>query len=119
MSLVFAIDELTVALTGLAIILTIALSAKASNPDTPFSKIINQAEVSKTRSKNESAVYRSRLAYNGLKTHYDGLKTLHEIFSKTVAAHPNDRCLGEPLLFITTHSSFSWAGSRELYPLFV
>jgi hypothetical protein len=50
MSLV-SFDEASLALMGLTLVLGVALGFKNTSPDTPYSRLMNQADVSKTRNK--------------------------------------------------------------------
>lgn len=95
--MVLAVDELTLGLLVLAVVLTFAIGIRStrSTPDAPPTRIANQAEPSRTRLEGETAVYRSREARNGLvRTAYDDVKTLYDAFQHGLRLSRDRPCLG-------------------------
>ena len=100
MELALAVDELTVLLLAVAVVLIVLLnwrnSARAG--DAPSSRLAFQAEPSRIRLEGETAVYTARGARDArgqlVKTVHEDVKTLYDGFRRGLRLSHDRPCLG-------------------------
>ena len=95
--MMFAVDELTVVLLAVAVLLTVLLGVRTAQPgDAPPARLAHQAEAERTRLQGESAIYRSRevRANAPVRTAYDDVKTLYDGFQRGLRLARDKPCLG-------------------------
>ncbi|TPX31530.1 hypothetical protein SmJEL517_g05152 [Synchytrium microbalum] len=93
------VDNVTVGLAALLAVLAYAYTKTNRAPDVYPIHLRQQADVSRTRNKGESAIYRSRVTPNGtplLQAPEAGVKTAYDMFQVSVKRRPSKEYLGRP-----------------------
>jgi hypothetical protein len=95
--LALAVDELTVVLLVVAVLLTVAHTLRTTHGDAPAAVLAHQASVGRARMPGETAVHRARSTPAGMpltRWLHDDVRTVHQGFQRGLRIARDRPCLG-------------------------